>query len=115
MRLLVKYMGKCTECGKEIRVGDYALWSRSNKAIKHLTCEVGTSENKNDKPKVQELDCFICSNSAGCSRCPFEIDCDREAVSQACICIQCSEDKQVYANYQQAFIQKALNVAKVKI
>ena len=115
MHLLIKFKGKCAECGIEIPVGDYALWSRSNKAIKHLKCKVQTPEKEDDNPEVQELDCFICGRSAGCARCSFEIDCDRQAVSQACICSLCLEDKQAYQNYKEAFIQKAQKVAKVKI
>jgi len=112
IRLLVKYKGNCAECGKEIPAGDYALWSKASKAIKHAKCE---TIEKEEKPQVQELDCFICGSSAGCAECGFEADCDRQAVSQACICSQCLEDKQAFANYQQAFVEKARKVAKVKI
>jgi hypothetical protein len=112
IRLLVKYKGKCAECGKEIPAGDYALWSKASKAIKHVKCE---TIEKEEKPQVQELDCFICGRPAGCAECGFEADCDRQAVSQACICSQCLEDKQAFANYQQAFVEKARKVAKVKI
>ena len=66
-------------------------------------------------PQVKVLECFICGKSAGCSECSFESDCDRDAVSQACICSLCLEDKQAYQNYVQAFIQKVHDVAKVKI
>jgi hypothetical protein len=63
---------------------------------------------------VPELDCFICGRPAGCAECGFEADCDRQVVSQACICSQCLEDRQAYANYQQAFAEKARK-AKVKL
>jgi hypothetical protein len=114
IRLLVKYKGKCAECGKEIPAGEYALWSRASKAIKHVKCE--TSERKEEKkmPEMPELDCFVCGRPAGCAECGFEADCDRQVVSQACICSQCLEDKQAYQNYQQAFIEKARKIAKVK-
>ncbi len=118
IRLLVKFKGKCAECGKEIPAGEYALWSKSSKAIKHEKCEARQSEKKEEgkeKPQeVPELDCFICGKPAGCIECGFEADCDRQAVSQACICSQCMEDKQAYANYQQAFVERARKV-KVKI
>ena len=111
---MVKYKGKCAQCGREIPSGEYALWSRANKEIKHTKCE--TSVSKKEKiPGVPELDCFVCGRAAGCAECGFEADCDRQAVSQACICSQCLEDKQAFQNYQQAFIQKARKVAKVKI
>jgi hypothetical protein len=39
IRLLVKYKGTCSACGKEISAGQYALWSKSSKAIKHSECK----------------------------------------------------------------------------
>jgi hypothetical protein len=115
IRLLVKFKGKCAECGKEIPAGEYALWSKNNKAIKHEKCEVQNAEKKEELQAVPELDCFICGRPAGCAECGFEADCDRQAVSQACICSQCLEDKNAYANYQQAFVEKAHKAAKVKL
>lgn len=114
IKLLVKYKGKCAECGKEIPAGEYALWSRTSKAIKHVKCE--TTEKKDEKTsEVPQLYCFICGRPAGCTECGFEADCDRQAVSQACICGQCLEDKQAFVNYQQAFVEKARSKVKVKI
>jgi hypothetical protein len=113
IRLLVKFKGKCAGCGKEIPAGEYALWSKSNKMIKHEKCGV---QNAEEKPQaVPELDCFICGKPAGCAECGFEADCDRHSVSQACICSQCLEDKNAYANYHQAFVEKARKAAKVKL
>lgn len=123
--LTVKFKGKCAECGKEIPQGERALWSKSSKAIKHIKCESPAApekkeeeegkkkeEKKKKTPEVPELNCFICGRPAGCAECGFEIDCDRQAVSQACICSQCLEDKSAFENYQQAFIEKARRVAK---
>lgn len=117
IRLLVKFKGKCADCGKEIPAGEYALWSKSSKAIKHEKCEAQKTENKEKKSQVmtEAFDCFICGRSAGCAECGFEPDCDRQVVSQACICSQCLDDGKAYANYQQAFVEKARRVAKVKI
>lgn len=114
IRLLVKYKGKCAECGKEIPQGEHALWSRTSKAIKHVKCE---SEKQDEKKGVTviELECFVCGKSAGCAECGFEADCNRAVVSQACICSQCLSDKEAYDNYQQAFLAKMRKVAKVKI
>ena len=114
IRLLVKYKGKCFECGQEIIAGEYAMWSRTNKVIKHVKCGPSTSEKKR-KPDAPELECFICSEPAGCSECGFESDCDRQTVSQACICNKCLDDKQAFANYQEAFVKIARKIAKVKI
>jgi hypothetical protein len=116
IQLLVKYKGKCSECSKEIPAGEYALWSRSSKAIKHIKCETEASsfEVTRRAPAVMELDCFICGKPAGCADCGFEADCNRAVVSQACICSQCIQDRAAYQNYQQAFLEKAHKVAKRK-
>ena len=115
MQLPIRYKGKCTECGNEIPAGEYALWSRATKTIKHVKCKSFAPEKKGKRLEVPELNCFICGKSAGCAECGFEADCDRQAVSQACICSQCLEEKHALSNYQQAFIEKARKVAKVKI
>ena len=114
IRLLVKYKGRCFECGQEIKAGEYGVWSKTNKAIKHVKCGSSASEKKN-MTEVPELKCFICNGPAGCSECGFESDCDRQTVSQACICNKCIDDKQAFANYQEAFVKIARKVAKVKI
>lgn len=106
IKLLVKFKGKCSVCGKEIPAGEYALWSKASKAIKHVKCETVQEA----APAVKELKCFICGKDAGCATCGFEADCDRSAVSQACICEECL-DKNGYSNYQQAFLAR---MAKLK-
>jgi hypothetical protein len=113
IRLLVKFRGKCVECNKEIPAGEYALWSKSSKVIKHEKCEAQKTDRE-ELPDVPELDCFICGRPAECAQCGFEAECDRQTVSQACICNQCLEDKKAYENYQQAFVEKARK-SKVKL
>src|SRR3712207_4825706 len=73
IRLLVKYKGKCSACGKEITAGQYALWSKSSKAIKHSECNTTTNSSQTittEKKQVDmnrqrsmaaKVDCFICS------------------------------------------------------
>ncbi|MEO9295128.1 MAG: hypothetical protein ABI347_05965 [Nitrososphaera sp.] len=114
IKLLVKYKGKCAVCGKEIPAGEYALWSRSSKAIKHEKCETAHAEPAAAVAAAvaDELKCFICGNkNAGCAACVFEADCNR-AAAEACICEQCFSEKDAYQNYQQAFLAK---MAKVKM
>ena len=115
IRLLVKYKGKCAECGKEIPSGEYALWSRASKAIKHVKCETtpAAKEAGETKKQVPEVDCYICGKPAGCAECGFEADCSRENL-KACICSPCLEDKKAYENYQQAFLEKTKKI-KVKM
>lgn len=114
IRLLVKYKGKCSECSKEIPAGEYALWSRKSKAIKHIQCEsLDTSKAK--KRESTDLDCFICGKTAGCTECSFEAECNIAVISQACICNNCMNEKNAYSNYQQAFLEKMRKLLKVKI
>lgn len=115
IRLLVKYRGKCVQCGKEIPAGEYALWSKSSKAIRHEKCEIDAASDVESKGSVIELECFVCGNSAGCAQCGFEADCNRALVSQACICSQCLAKKDAYDDYQQAFIARMRKIAKVRI
>ena len=109
IKLLAKYKGKCAVCGKEIPAGEYALWSRASKAIKHVKCE--TIEEPATAAVADELKCFICGKGAGCASCVFEADCNR-AAAETCICEQCFSEKDVYQNYQQVFLAK---MAKVKM
>jgi hypothetical protein len=112
VRLVVKYKGKCTQCGKDIPQGEYALWSRSSKAIRHLKCETIDEPADKKHEQVLELDCFVCGRPAGCAECSFEGDCNRALVSQACICSLCLSDSASYDNYQQAFLGKMRKAGK---
>jgi endogenous inhibitor of DNA gyrase (YacG/DUF329 family) len=125
IRLLVKYKGKCSACGKEISAGEYALWSKTSKAIKHSECKAyhpATTEkrdqdtNRQHKTSAVNVDCFICGRPVETDNSGFEIeDYGIHAVSQASICNRCLEDKNAYQNYQHAFLEKIQRVAKVKI
>ena len=126
IRLLVKYKGKCSACGKEISAGQYALWSKSSKVIRHTECAVpqlpATTEKRDpgtnrQKPTAAEVDCFICGRPVAGTHWGFEVynDYGRQAISQASICNRCLEDNDAYQNYQHAFIEKAHRVAKVRI
>lgn len=131
IRLLVKYKGKCSACGKEIPAGQYALWSKSSKAIKHIECnnnttttitsQTATTEKKQvDTNKrqstVAKVDCFICGRPIAHNDSGF-VEAEgygRETISQASICDECLEDKNAYQNYQHAFIERVRRAAKVK-
>jgi hypothetical protein len=133
IRLLVKYRGKCSVCGKEIPAGQYALWSKSSKAIKHSECNTtttttsssssstATTEKKQasaDRKQSMEtkVDCFICGRSVtrNDSRFTAAEAYGRQATSQASICDECLKDSNAYQNYQHAFIERARKAAKVK-
>ncbi len=129
IRLLVKYKGKCSACGKEISAGEYALWSKSSKAIKHNECKApakaitekrSRDKNKQYKTAAGNVYCFICGMPVvAVDNSGFEEgeddDYDRQTISQASICNRCLEDKNAYQNYQHAFLEKIQRVAKVKL
>jgi hypothetical protein len=123
IRLLVKYKGKCSVCGKEITAGEYALWSKNTKTIKHIECKTPTQITEKAmvdgnvllRPAVPDVDCFICGRQVAFTDCGFEGDYDRKAISQACICNTCLEDKNAYQNYKQAFVKRAHRIAKIAI
>ncbi|HVX03090.1 MAG TPA: hypothetical protein VHA09_08050 [Nitrososphaera sp.] len=131
IKLLVKYRGKCAMCGKDIPQGEYALWSRSSKAIKHIKCETvplqqqqiqqlrekkegGGEEQLQAQEDTIELKCFICGKkNAGCATCSLEADCNRAMVSQACICESCLSGPDAYDRYQQTFLSKLAGKLKM--
>lgn len=115
IRLLVKYKGKCSVCGKEIPQGEYALWSRSSKAIKHIACETKQQgdEMRQENEEVFQLKCFVCGKNAECATCSLEADCNRVLVSQACICESCFSKPDAYERYQQAFLSKIAGKVKM--
>lgn len=124
LKLLVKYKGKCAACNKEISAGEYALWSKTNKAIRHIECKVTTiktkmAEDSNNtsvpRPEVAEVDdCFICGKPIPYTHFGFAVeDYDKQAMAQACICDSCLDNHDAYRNYQKTFIEKAYKLAKV--
>lgn len=118
IRLLVKYKGKCKECGKEIPLGEYALWSKTSKAIKHVKCEITAEPEKKAKPAVKETmvsKCFVCDRPVGCAECGLPEGCDDSMLEHACICDECLSDPQAYKNYQEKFLKMVQKAAKVKI
>jgi hypothetical protein len=126
IRLLVKYKGKCSACGKEISAGEYALWSKTSKAIKHTECKAPpqaiTEKRRQDKNRQYKtaavnVYCFICGVRVSDDNSGFEEEDDygRQTISQAYICSRCLKDKNAYQNYQHAFLEKIQRVAKVKL
>jgi hypothetical protein len=126
LKLLVKYKGKCAACNKEIPAGEYALWSKASKTIRHIECKTTTittkmEEDDNDtsrpRPKVAVVgDCFICGKPIPNTHYGFaEEDYDKKAMSQACICDSCLDNHDAYQNYQKAFIENAFKLAKVNL
>ena len=91
----MKFPGTCLVCKKKIEVNEVALWAKGL-GVKHQTCaEEGT-----------ELRCVVCGGPAGCAQCEFTEDCDRNKVSQLCICKKCFEANDSFGLYQNAISRK---------
>ena len=56
IKLLVKFKGKCQSCENPISPGEYALWSKSSKKIKHLECKT----NNNNKIAKEQAEAIFC-------------------------------------------------------
>jgi hypothetical protein len=120
IRLLIKYKGICKECKREIPSGEYALWSRSSKAVKHMKCAIGRESkllsNSIFSSTIQtiQVPCFICGRSTACEEQPFEAHLERTSLSQICICDSCMTDPDAYENYQQQFAKKLQGIRRLK-
>ena len=120
IRLLIKYKGICKECKREIPSGEYALWSRSSKAVKHMKCAIERESkllsNSIFSSTVQTIHvpCFICGRSTACEEQPFEAHLERTSLSQICICDSCMIDPDAYENYQQQFAKKLQGIRRLK-
>jgi hypothetical protein len=124
LEITITFNAKCNECGKDVLPGK-ALWSRSAKAARHLSCskkignQVKTSSQmetafeltKRDSA-VAELKCFICGMKTGCNECEYLTDCEQRTVSKYCICKQCIKQEESFHNYKQSFAAKTMKYLK---
>lgn len=102
-KITMKFPGTCIICNKKIEANEIGLWAKGS-GVKHEKC---ASE------EVKELKCIVCGEPAGCPKCEFQDDCDRESVSEMCICKKCLESKDPFSSYQGAVKKKyrLLNLA----
>ncbi|HYZ95836.1 MAG TPA: hypothetical protein VE524_04410, partial [Nitrososphaeraceae archaeon] len=67
IKLLVKFKGKCQICEKQILAGQYALWSKSSKKIKHLDCKNNNNNKVKNEPTEKDsgiiLHCLLCGTA----------------------------------------------------
>jgi hypothetical protein len=92
----MKFPGTCIVCNQKIEANEVGMWAKGI-GVKHEKC--ATQE-------VKELQCIVCGGPAGCQKCEFFDDCDREAVSEFCICKKCNESKDSFSDYQNAVKNK---------
>jgi hypothetical protein len=129
LEITITFNAKCSECGKDVLPGK-ALWSRSAKAARHLSCDkkIG-NQVKTPSPMVQnimetafeltkrdsaitELKCFICGMKTGCNECEYLTECEQRIVSKYCICKECMEQEEAFHKYKQSFAAKIMKYLK---
>ena len=126
LEITITFNAKCNECGKDVLPGK-ALWSRSAKAARHLSCgkKIG-NQVKTSSPMAQtafeltkrdsvitELKCFICGRKTGCNECEYLTDCEQRTVSKYCICKECNiKQEEAFDNYKQSFVAKTMKYLK---
>ena len=117
IKLLVKFKGKCQICEKQISAGEYALWSKSSKTIKHLDCNnINTIKKKTVEKDIRlDLHCFLCSNAVEDR---FSTDFDflnrKYQKDTILLCKSCLENPKSYLKYQDIIYEKIKKIAKLK-
>ena len=119
IKLLVKFKGKCQSCDKPISPGEYALWSKSSKKIKHLECK---TDNNNKIAKEQaeqysglQLQCFLCNTVEHISIYLFNDFLYHESQKDSIfLCRSCLENPNSYLRYQEIMYEKVKKIAKLK-
>lgn len=120
IRLLVKFKGKCQSCDNPISPGEYALWSKSSKKIKHLNCNT-SNNNKIAPEQVEEeysglqLRCFLCNTVDEISIYSLNEFLYHEGQeSSIFLCKSCLENPKSYLRYQEIMYEKVKKIAKLK-
>jgi hypothetical protein len=125
LEITITFSAKCNECDKDVLPGK-ALWSRSTKAAKHLSCtkidnkapDVSAQDTVTAPVEfvkcepVMELKCFVRGNKTGCNECEYLTDCEQRTTSKYCICDACSKQEESFHNYKQAFVAKIMRYFK---
>jgi len=112
------------ECGKDVLPGK-ALWSKSTKAARYLSCDKTGNQIKTSSPMEQknmetafeltkrdlvvtELKCFICGMKTGCNECEYLTECEQRIYSKYCICKECIKQEEAFHNYKKSFAAKTM-------
>jgi hypothetical protein len=120
IKLLVKFKGKCQICENPISTGEYALWSKSSKQIKHLNCKINNNNNETRKEPEKkslklQLECFLCKTSDNID--PFllkELLYNESQENSVFLCKLCLENPTSYLRYQEVMLEKVKKIAKLK-
>lgn len=119
IKLLIKYKGKCQSCTKPISPGDYALWSRSSKQIKHLDCKINnnndTAKEKVEKYSGLQLQCFLCKIVDNISISLLNEFLYHEFQDNSIfLCKSCLENPTSYLRYHEIMYERVRKIAKLK-
>jgi hypothetical protein len=116
IKLLVKFKGKCISCQKEISAGEYALWSKSSKKIKHLECNT-SDKNINIKSIEKNPDktshCSLCAQAVENIPSDYLLN-DSNQKESIAICKICLENPNSYLKYQELIYEKIKKIVKLK-
>jgi hypothetical protein len=128
LEITITFKAKCNECGKDV-LPRKALWSKSAKAARHLSCDKTCIQTKTSSSMTQntmetafelikrhsevtELKCFICGMKTGCNECEYLTECEQRIVCKYCICKECIKQEESFDNYKQSFLVKTMKYLK---
>ena len=119
IKLLVKFKGKCQSCDNPISPGEYALWSKSSKKIKHLECKTDNNnkiaKEQAEQYSVLQLQCFLCNTVEDISIYLFNDFLYHESQKDSIfLCRSCLENPNSYSRYQEIMYEKVKKIAKLK-
>jgi hypothetical protein len=119
IKLLVKFKGKCQICENPISPGEYALWSKSSKQIKHLNCRINNTNETRKEPKKEslklQLECFLCKTSDNIDPSFLkELLYNESQENSVFLCKSCLENPTSYKRYQEVMLEKVKKIAKLK-
>ena len=119
IKLLVKFKGRCQSCENSISPGEYALWSKSSKQIKHLNCEIinnkKTAKEKVEKYSGLQLQCFLCKTVDNIPISLLNKFLYHESQENSLfLCKSCLENPRSYLRYHEIMYEKIKKIAKLK-
>jgi hypothetical protein len=119
IKLLVKFKGKCQSCKNPISTGEYALWSKSTKQIKHLDCKINnnndTANEQVEKYSGLQLQCFLCQSVNNISISLLNEFLYHESQENSIfLCKSCLENPTSYLSYNEIMYEKIKKIAKLK-
>lgn len=119
IKLLVKFKGRCQSCENSISPGEYALWSKSSKQIKHLDCNINdnkkTMKEKIEKYSELQLQCFLCNTVENIPISLLKEYLYPESQENSIfLCKSCLENPRSYLRYNEIMYEKVKKIAKLK-